>query len=105
MPVGSIIVKEKLDGTNRLGYAVMQKRARGFDPLHGDWDYTYFDDGLSKVTAQGKVASCRDCHANAKETDYLFRAYARLFWLNTQTNASLQLNTISIRPPQSPGQK
>ncbi|HEY6167872.1 MAG TPA: cytochrome P460 family protein [Verrucomicrobiae bacterium] len=99
MPVGSMIVKEKLDGTNRLGYAAMHKRAPGFDPAHGDWEYTYFDSSLSNVTARGAIPSCRNCHENARESDYLFRAYGRLIALSSNTNGPLQLRTITIRPP------
>src|SRR5262249_41411779 len=58
-PVGSVIVKEKMfggyfakdgkpahDATDGMGGMV--KRAPGFDPAHGDWEYFYFDD-ITKV--------------------------------------------------------
>src|SRR5262245_22160787 len=64
-PVGSVVVKHKT-----LGYAMpappgapvtygvggMVKRAPGFDPAHGDWEYFYFEDP-AKIES-GRISTC-----------------------------------------------
>jgi hypothetical protein len=89
-PVGSVIVKEKLGleydlvdaGGERernaaktaSGVGGMIKRAAGYDPEHGDWEYFYFEDP-TKVE-HGKIASCVECHRGAAATDYVFGGWA-----------------------------
>lgn len=79
MPVGAIIVKEKLklaDGkaTKLTAYGAMVKREKGYDPEHGDWEYVYADlSGATPKIERGKIESCARCHAIAKERDYLYR--------------------------------
>jgi len=76
-PEGSIIVKEKRRGRDAsllTGVGGMIKRAPGFDPDHGDWEYFYYE---NPATIQsGKIASCVECHARAKSTDYVFGFWA-----------------------------
>lgn len=80
-PTGSIVVKEK----NMQGYRSednkswegdgngvggMIKRPAGYDPDYNDWEYFYQEnDGAIE---SGKIPSCIDCHANARETDFVF---------------------------------
>jgi hypothetical protein len=56
------------------GVGGMVKRAPGFDPAHGDWEYFYFEAG-SKIEA-GPIASCVKCHEAARDTDYVFGTWA-----------------------------
>ncbi|HEX6182494.1 MAG TPA: cytochrome P460 family protein, partial [Pyrinomonadaceae bacterium] len=74
-PTGSIIVREKLskpdDATPQL-LAVMVKRAAGFNPKGGDWEFLTVDGALTKVTERQKQGSCLDCHASQRERDFVF---------------------------------
>jgi len=95
-PVGSIIVKEKaqsgtgpikgkyrLDGPSgsadtlarMAGSGGMIKRAPGYDPAHGDWEYFYFTD--PKSVEHGKLATCVECHERARMTDRVFGSWAK----------------------------
>lgn len=77
-PVGSVIVKEKriMDFSGKKsasagnGVGGMVKRAAGYDPAHGDWEYFYFED-RSNIQA-GRIQSCVQCHEGAKDKDYVF---------------------------------
>lgn len=85
-PIGSIIVKEKQglpfreEGTvesyskTHDGVGGMIKRAPGFDPEHGDWEYFYFDD--ASQVEQGKISSCIECHRGAAKSDHVFGHWA-----------------------------
>jgi hypothetical protein len=68
-PVGSVIVKHKTISAS-FGVGGMVKRAPGFDPAHGDWEYFYFEDP-AKIDG-GRISTCIECHASAKRTDYVF---------------------------------
>jgi len=71
LPIGSVIVKEKLDDTLAVaGIGGMIKRAPGFDPVNGDWEYFYSDDKVG--FSLGNLANCAGCHTKAKETDFVF---------------------------------
>lgn len=90
-PVGSAIVKEKsgmsdprAPGPDRRpkrhdGVGGMIKRAPGYDPGHGDWEYFYFDDPAKIET--GRIASCAQCHAGAAKTDHVYGG-----WHNRDTS-------------------
>jgi hypothetical protein len=73
-PAGAVIVKEKL-GTNGvvIGVGGMVKRAAGFDPKNGDWEYFYSDKDYGFTV--GRLQKCADCHAGAKETDYVISVW------------------------------
>jgi hypothetical protein len=77
-PVGSVIVREKLTdllSTKPELLAVMIKRAPGFNPQGGDWEFlTYNGDG-TKITSREKTGSCLDCHATQSKTDYTYRYF------------------------------
>jgi hypothetical protein len=84
-PIGSIIIKEKQglyyggktpDRHSKTadGVGGMIKRAAGYDPDNGDWEYFYFEDP-SKVE-HGKIASCIDCHRGAAAKDFVFGSWA-----------------------------
>lgn len=70
-PVGAIIVKEKLDDNRTvIGVGGMIKRAAGFDPKKGDWEY--FMASKAGSLSKGRMQNCADCHSNAKDRDYVF---------------------------------
>lgn len=72
-PVGSVVVKVKQLGEKERvddGVGGMIKRAAGYDPDHGDWEYFYFETP-TKIDS-GKIESCVNCHKRAAATDYVF---------------------------------
>jgi hypothetical protein len=87
-PVGSVIVKEKRgleyfvemskqpQETDKTPNGVdgMIKRAPGYDPDNGDWEYFYFDD--SSRIESGRIANCVQCHQAATATDHVFGDWA-----------------------------
>jgi hypothetical protein len=78
-PAGSIIVKAKLSdktshGTPEL-LTIMIKRAEGYDPANGNWDYLVAEGDVSRVERPSNVKSCQACHARHKGTDYVSRMY------------------------------
>jgi hypothetical protein len=79
LPVGSTVVKEKHSDHLAKGppdeYGAMIKREPGYDPAHGDWEYLYVTLKPEKKVTRGRLESCIDCHAHAKDKDYLFRTY------------------------------
>ncbi|XAM00640.1 cytochrome P460 family protein [Phycisphaeraceae bacterium D3-23] len=85
MPVGSVIVKEKhyfaeqaQTHATPTALGVMIKRAPGYDPDHGDWEYAYITldaDGAADQITRGQIATCIDCHTNNARHDYLYRNY------------------------------
>jgi len=92
-PVGSVIAKEKVadiapanfysnstDTEEEKPNAVggMVKREPGYDPENGDWEYFYFEDPAEVYS--GRIASCVECHAGARDTDHVFGT-----WLNAGT--------------------
>jgi hypothetical protein len=57
-PVGSMIVKEKLataDSTTPELLTAMIKRAPGYNPEGGDWEYLVLDGTASKIVERGKL--------------------------------------------------
>src|SRR5579862_9674685 len=63
-PIGSVIVKEKfnsLDAKHPELLTVMVKRATGYDPAHGDWEYFAVDGPTGKAN-QENIGRCQSCH-------------------------------------------
>jgi hypothetical protein len=50
---------------------MMEKRAPGFDPPHGDWRYVVVG-AHGDVVKDGVVESCAGCHGDAPR-DHVFR--------------------------------
>ena len=74
-PAGSIIVREKfgtLDEARPELLAVMVKRAGGFNPKAGDWEFLTVDGALTKIQERQKKGSCLQCHASQSERDFVF---------------------------------
>ena len=77
-PEGSVIVKEKLPDKSSQApelLTVMIKRAKGFNPTSGDWEYMVVDGTGTTVQARGKLENCQSCHTGKPGTDYVFRTY------------------------------
>ena len=77
-PVGSLVVKEKLttrDSSEPELLTAMYKRAAGYDPEGGDWEYLVLDGRGKEVRARGKLESCRACHQAYPGTDFVSRNY------------------------------
>jgi hypothetical protein len=77
-PVGSVILKQKfLDakGKRTEFFTGMRKRSPGYSPEVGDWEFFTLDATGKKVTTQGKIGSCMNCHRGYAETDYVTRTY------------------------------
>jgi hypothetical protein len=67
VPVGAIIVQEhfeKSDAGSRGPVMVMEKRAKGYAPEHGDWRWTVVGAG-GQLVKDGIVESCVGCHDDA----------------------------------------
>jgi len=79
LPAGAVVVKEKYADASASGplqaYGVMIKRAAGFAPRGGDWEYAYAALDPERVMARGRLAGCAGCHESARRSDYLFRTY------------------------------
>lgn len=74
-PAGSVLVREKLTGPGDHApqlLVVMFKRAPGFNPAGGDWEFLTVDGGLRKVKDRRKTGSCLECHASRRESDFVF---------------------------------
>jgi len=77
-PEGTIIVKEKHHSEEEPDpelLTVMLKRAKGYNPETGDWDFAVLDGKAGEVQAQGKLEKCIACHKTIPSTDYVFRPY------------------------------
>ena len=74
-PEGAVIVKEKLgdDAHPVTGIGGMVKRAKGYDPANGDWEFFFYTPG-GDFTA-GKLANCIDCH-NGGKRDHVFSVWS-----------------------------
>lgn len=72
MPVGTLLVQrhQQRQVEAELGSFVMEKRAAGYFPAGGDWEYLVVArDG--RIEARGKLATCARCHAEAP-VDFVF---------------------------------
>jgi hypothetical protein len=70
-PQGTILVKENYNRDKKLAAVTVMYRVQGYNPAAGDWYWLkYLPDG--KVAAEGKVASCIDCHKRFKSDDWVF---------------------------------
>lgn len=77
-PVGSMIVKEKLDSPDSKNpemLTAMIKRSPGYNPESGDWEYIVLDGAASKIVEQGKLTRCSSCHKSYRHSDFVTRTY------------------------------
>ena len=73
---GSAIVKQKLrqgaSGPPQVAaLGLMIKRAPGFDPAHGDWEYGYWEEASGLSRGPEAQNACGNCHASSR-TDHVF---------------------------------
>ena len=74
-PVGSIIVKPLYPKKKRENIArlvIMMKMKSGYDSRNNNWWYGVYDKSGMYASYKGKIKSCITCHAEAKDTDYMF---------------------------------
>jgi hypothetical protein len=80
-PKGSIIVKQKFGSFSErnqpLLYTVMRKRAAGYNPAVGDWEFLVVGPDGKEVQASGRLENCQTCHVRVKDYDFVFRPYIR----------------------------
>jgi Cytochrome P460 len=71
-PTGTIVLKEKLSPSDGQVAAVggMVKRAKGFDPENGNWEYFYA--AKSGGFQIGKIPNCVSCHARVSASDHVY---------------------------------
>jgi len=76
-PIGSVIVKEKLPlkGERPELLTVMRKRSSAGGATGDGWEYLVLAGNAAPLPRVGSDKHCRACHANQKETDYVFRSY------------------------------
>ncbi len=84
MPPGGVIAKPSFtigtDGRAEPGpLFIMEKMKKGWNPQTGDWRYAMIMPGgrtfgITGGTNGKGMAFCHECHAGAKENDYLFFA-------------------------------
>jgi len=74
LPVGAIIVKEKLSSDQKSVTDIggMVKRPKGYDPVNGDWEFFFYTPGGEFTT--GRLAKFVDCHNGAKR-DHVFSVW------------------------------
>lgn len=81
LPAGAVVIKEKYDDAEASGplraYGVMIKRAAGYDPRGGDWEYGFVTLDSAATVTRGRLPGCAGCHASARRTDHLFRSHER----------------------------
>jgi hypothetical protein len=69
---GATLVERLIDprSAGPVAYFVMVKRAQGYDPAGGDWEYLVMG-ASGHVETRGKLPLCARCHAEAPH-DHLF---------------------------------
>jgi hypothetical protein len=73
-PEGAVIVKEKLGRDAAVtDVGGMIKRAEGYDPKNGDWEFFFFTPGGDFAT--GKLENCIGCH-NGGKRDHVFSVWS-----------------------------
>lgn len=75
VPEGTVAIKEfdMMSDGNADGYAVMVKKAAGYDAANHDWYYEMrmLDGTVMSDPPAGKTQMCIECHQGAAKTDFL----------------------------------
>jgi len=74
-PIGSEVYKPLYSDAKKSHLArvvIMIKMQKGYDSKNGDWWYGVTDASGKELWYKGRIQHCIDCHALAKETDYMF---------------------------------
>jgi len=77
-PVGSVVLKQKLDAANNqkvILYTGMLKRDKGYNPECGDWEFFTLSGDARTVSSRGRLESCMACHTNYAKTDFVTKQY------------------------------
>ncbi|WP_330484074.1 cytochrome P460 family protein [Tumidithrix elongata] len=78
-PIGSIIVKKKVDPRSledvALLYTVMIKHQPSFNPKAGGWEFAVVSGDTQKTQVRGTLTNCMGCHLSQRQNDYVFRTY------------------------------
>lgn len=65
VPVGAVVVEEHYESDGRAGpVMVMEKKAKGFSPEHGDWRWVVVG-SKGQLVEDGVVETCTGCHDDA----------------------------------------
>ncbi len=78
LPHGSIVVKENYGADKKTLMAItIMYRSKDFDPANRDWYYVKYEPNgqvsqMQGMRVSGKVKMCIDCHAGAKDGDFVF---------------------------------
>ena len=71
LPDDSFIIKENYRPDKTLAAVTVMYRVKGYDADAGDWFWAkYAADG--KITKEGKVSGCINCHAAVINNDWIF---------------------------------
>lgn len=76
MPPGAVVVKENYMPDSTLAAVTVMYKVEGYDPEHGDWYWLKLNAGDAAesegpIAAEGRVESCRECHAAQEANDYI----------------------------------
>ena len=77
-PENTVILKRKYSdaaGNATEVYTGMIKRASGYNPSGGDWEYFVVSGDGKNVTQSGALTSCMQCHQSYQSSDYVTRTY------------------------------
>lgn len=67
---------EAYDNSEVQGHlTAMIKRAEGYNPEGGDWEYLVLTGNGATVVSRGRNESCQACHSLYKATDFVTRVY------------------------------
>jgi hypothetical protein len=73
-PAGALFLMSHVENASDAATGpslVMEKKAAGFDPAHGDWSYAVVDP-KGALLREGALEPCWRCHSDAPH-DYVFR--------------------------------
>jgi hypothetical protein len=78
LPVGAVLIKEKLDGPGLPTglWTGMVKREPDYHPACGDWEFFIVERG--ELTARGRMKRCTECHRGFSDRGYLSLDYLNL---------------------------
>lgn len=74
MPAGAIIVKENYMPDSTFDAATVMHKVPGYNPDNGDWYWAKYDAAGVPEQGEGHPAMCQQCHAAARDRDYIMTA-------------------------------
>ena len=77
-PQGSIIAKQKFTDNTTVDaelFTVMRKMKDGYDPKHGNWEYSVLSGDGKTILSRGRIDSCITCHSKYSSRDFVSRSY------------------------------